>query len=135
MQSLLAQHADCIANLQTLKRSKRRTHELLDSALECMDIGHSCFEQTFLQSSSNRQQLPSYDYTKNSIIVFLLSELLKESFFDFRFFHESVSPGPLSIPWGPFRIFTKICGDFRNKRLSTVSTTMAIIYRRCRHQR
>jgi hypothetical protein len=28
--------------------------------------------------------------------------------FDFRFFHESVSPKPLSIPLGPFRIIYKI---------------------------
>ncbi len=31
--------------------------------------------------------------------------------FDFRFFHESVSPRPQSIPLGPFWIFSKICGD------------------------
>ncbi len=30
------------------------------------------------------------------------------------FFHESVSPGPLSIPVGLFRIFTKIRGNIRN---------------------
>ncbi len=29
------------------------------------------------------------------------------------FFHKSVSPGPLSIPLGPFRIFSKIRGDNR----------------------
>jgi hypothetical protein len=33
--------------------------------------------------------------------------------FDFRFFHESVSPGPLSIPLGPFQFFMKTCGDIR----------------------
>jgi hypothetical protein len=35
---------------------------------------------------------------------------------DFRlqvFFHESLSPGPQSIPLGPFRIFSKIRGDIR----------------------
>jgi hypothetical protein len=35
---------------------------------------------------------------------------------DFRlkvFFHKSVSPGPLSISLGPFRIFSKIRGDIR----------------------
>jgi hypothetical protein len=35
---------------------------------------------------------------------------------DFRlqvFFHKSVSPGPLIIPLGPFRIFSKIRGDIR----------------------
>ncbi len=29
------------------------------------------------------------------------------------FFHKSVSPRPLSIPLGPFRIFSKIRGDIR----------------------
>ncbi len=29
------------------------------------------------------------------------------------FFHKSVSPGPLSIPLGPFKIFLKIRGDIR----------------------
>ncbi len=33
--------------------------------------------------------------------------------FDFRFFHESVSPRPPSIPLGPFWIFLKIRGDIR----------------------
>ncbi len=36
---------------------------------------------------------------------------------DFRlmvFFHESVSPKPLSIPLGPFRIFSKIRRDIRS---------------------
>ncbi len=35
------------------------------------------------------------------------------------FFHESVSPKPLSIPLGPFRIFSKIRGDIRSLRLTT----------------
>jgi hypothetical protein len=30
------------------------------------------------------------------------------------FFHESVSPGPLSIPLGPLPILTKIRGDIHN---------------------
>ncbi len=33
--------------------------------------------------------------------------------FDFRFFHESVSPKPPSVPLGPFWIFSKILGDIR----------------------
>ncbi len=40
---------------------------------------------------------------------------------DFRllvFFHESVSPKPLSIPLGPFRIFSKIRGDIRSSTWS-----------------
>ncbi len=30
------------------------------------------------------------------------------------FFHELVSLGSLSIPLGPLRLFTQICGDIRN---------------------
>jgi hypothetical protein len=40
--------------------------------------------------------------------------------FDFCFFfHESVSPKPLSIPIEPFRIFSKILGDIRSSRCTT----------------
>ncbi len=39
--------------------------------------------------------------------------------FDFCFFHESVSPKPLSIPTEPFRIFSKICWAIRSSRCST----------------
>ncbi len=35
------------------------------------------------------------------------------------FFHESVSPYPLSIPLGPFRIFLKIRGDICSSRCTT----------------
>ncbi len=41
---------------------------------------------------------------------------------DFRllvFFHESLSPKPLSIPLGPFQIFLIICGDIRSSRCTT----------------
>jgi hypothetical protein len=41
---------------------------------------------------------------------------------DFRllfFYHESVSPKPLRIPIGPFRIFSKIRGDIRSSRCTT----------------
>ncbi len=34
-------------------------------------------------------------------------------FSNFKLFHVSVSPGPLSIPLGPFLIFMKIRGDIR----------------------
>ncbi len=40
---------------------------------------------------------------------------------DFSFFHESVYPGYLSFPFGPFRLFMKICGDIRNFVFTTVS--------------
>jgi hypothetical protein len=36
--------------------------------------------------------------------------------FDFRFFHESLSPKPLNIPLGSFRSFLKICLDIRSSR-------------------
>jgi hypothetical protein len=39
--------------------------------------------------------------------------------FDYWFFHESVSHKPLSIPLGPFRIFSKIRGDIRSSRCTT----------------
>jgi hypothetical protein len=45
--------------------------------------------------------------------------------FCFWFFHESVSPQPQSIPLGPFQIFSKIRGDIRKSRCTTVSTTPA----------
>jgi hypothetical protein len=35
------------------------------------------------------------------------------------FFHESVSPKPLSIPLGSFRIFSKIRGDIRSSMFAT----------------
>jgi hypothetical protein len=39
--------------------------------------------------------------------------------FDFWFFHESVSPKPLSISLGLFQIFSKIRGDIRSSRCTT----------------
>ncbi len=39
--------------------------------------------------------------------------------FDFWFFHESVSPKPLSIPLWPCRICSKIRGDIRSSRCTT----------------
>jgi hypothetical protein len=39
--------------------------------------------------------------------------------FDFWFFHESVSPKPVSIPLGSFQIFSKIRGDIRCSRFAT----------------
>jgi|688.fasta_scaffold2492116_1 hypothetical protein len=39
--------------------------------------------------------------------------------FNFRFFHETVSPKPPSIPLGPFRIFSKIHGDIRSSICTT----------------
>ncbi len=42
------------------------------------------------------------------------------------FFHESVSPGPLSNPLGSFRLFRKFAAIIANECLSAVSTTPAI---------
>jgi hypothetical protein len=51
--------------------------------------------------------------------------------FDFRFFHQPVSPKPLSIPLGLFRIFSKICENIRGSRCQIchryqLSTTPAV---------
>jgi hypothetical protein len=40
-------------------------------------------------------------------------------FFASDFFHESVSPKPLIIPLGPFRIFSKILGYIGSSRFAT----------------
>ncbi len=40
-------------------------------------------------------------------------------YFASGFFHESVSPKPLSKPLGPFRIFSKIPGDIPRSGLTT----------------
>jgi hypothetical protein len=40
-------------------------------------------------------------------------------FFASGFFHESVSPKPLTIPLGPFNIFSKIRGDILSTRFAT----------------
>jgi hypothetical protein len=44
-------------------------------------------------------------------------------------FLQTVSPGPLRIPWGSFRIFTKIRGDVRKKRLINSLSSLAISLR------
>ncbi len=38
---------------------------------------------------------------------------------DFRLFHESIFPKPLSIPLGPFQILLKILGDICSSRYAT----------------
>jgi hypothetical protein len=42
------------------------------------------------------------------------------------FFHESVSPGPMSTPLGRLEVFQKFAKIFLNEYLSPVSTTPAI---------
>ncbi len=56
--------------------------------------------------------------------------LLRESytrFFTLSFFHESVSPGPPSIPLGPFQIFLKIRLDIHKWMFLTVPLTLALL--------
>jgi len=55
---------------------------------------------------------------------------LTRDFSSSGFFHESVSPWPLSILLGPYRIFTKIRADIRNfVFIAGVNDTL--YYRRC----
>ncbi len=51
---------------------------------------------------------------------------MSRDFFASGFFHESVSPKSLSIPLGPFRIFSKIRGDIRSSRLTTGTATTPV---------
>ncbi len=44
---------------------------------------------------------------------------MSRDFLRLVFFHESVSPTPQSIPFRPFRIFSKIRGDIRESRCTT----------------
>jgi hypothetical protein len=59
-------------------------------------------------------------YLAETEILYVLKGQCHE-IFCFWFFHESVSPKALSIPLGPFRIFSKIREDIRS--LPPVSTT------------
>jgi hypothetical protein len=55
-------------------------------------------------------------------LIYLALELKGTVPRDFRlqsFFHESVSPKPMSIQLGPFRIFSKIRRDIRSSRCTT----------------
>ncbi len=56
--------------------------------------------------------IPSCGAEKGDAWYSSLKEVWHE-IFDFRFLHKSVSPGPLSIQLGSFRIFSKIRGDNR----------------------
>ncbi len=54
----------------------------------------------------------SHCQSKQRLIIFLKGTVSRD-FLLLVFFHESVSPKPLSIPLGPFRIFSKIREDCR----------------------
>jgi hypothetical protein len=49
-----------------------------------------------------------------SSVQFILLKVVWHEIFDFKLFHESVSPGPLSNPVRPFRIFSKIRWNISN---------------------
>ncbi len=53
-------------------------------------------------------------FTKKSIFQNLYLKGVCLELFDFRFFHESVTPWTPSILMGPFQIFLKIRGDIAN---------------------
>jgi hypothetical protein len=58
----------------------------------------------------------------HSFIVHIQQWRLKgqcHEIFHFWFFHESVSLKPLSIPFGPFQIVSKIRGDIRSSRFAS----------------
>jgi hypothetical protein len=76
---------------------------------------------SFLVHFSFASELGKTFHQKSLVSLGLLKERLTR---DFRLplFHESVSPGPQSISFGPFRIFLKIM----NESLSPVSTKPGI---------
>ncbi len=55
---------------------------------------------------------PSPLFSTKTFTIWKLKGVWHEMF-DFRFFHESVSTGPLRIPFEGFRFFSKIRGDIR----------------------
>jgi hypothetical protein len=61
-----------------------------------------------------------------NFVIFLLKGQCHE-IFDYRFFHESVSPHLQSFPLGPFRIFSKIRGDIRNLTKSFLRFSFLIL--------
>ena len=81
------------------------------------------FLQKFIYDFSVRQKVP-VKQGQNLPLASLkgLKGRLKgqcHEIFDFWFFHESVSPKPLSVPLGWFRIFSKIRGDIGSSRFAT----------------
>jgi hypothetical protein len=80
-----------------------RSNTILTTCLKCT-VSHLCFWNKWMRSKREFLQL---DIILKSNKAFKGS--LNEIFY-FSFFHESVSPGPLSIQLGSFRIFPKIPG-------------------------
>ncbi len=92
-----------ILGVQFLKVRKHTVNLWLVSIHLKIHIGHNC------------------PRNKNLILKGVCHEV-----FDFSFFHESVSPGPLSIPSASFRLFRKFAEIIANEFLSVVSMTPAI---------
>jgi hypothetical protein len=77
----------------------------------------------------NRRHASKNKDDSKSGIVLLTVEMGTQRESDTRystsvFFHESVFPGPLSIPLGSFRLFRKFAEITANECLSAVSTTL-----------
>ncbi len=93
---------------------------LLQTALKPRDsTGVFCLRTKTSPASSGRSQRGWSASRKPSqyLLVFRSGKfILKGQWHDFKFFYESVSPKPLSILLGPFRIFSKICRDISSLR-------------------
>ena len=69
-----------------------------------------------LKSLSTIPLMMLYLYVSCNMVMNCIFTVLEMSFkgsLTSGFFHKSVSPGPLSISLGSFRIFSKIRGDIR----------------------
>ncbi len=91
-------------------------------------------------------QFPEKEYINENFLVVWETSALKRAWhatFEFRFFHETVSPGHLSIPQGPLRMLTKIRGDISNlvfitganehlfTKYEKINIKILLDYRRC----
>ncbi len=91
----------------------------------CANLRHYAF---FNRNVSFRKKLLFQDHTKlfkRNLQSWPLKGQCHE-IFDFRFFHESVSPDPLSnsIPLLSYNFFPKIRGDIRSSRCTTAPSVM-----------
>jgi hypothetical protein len=83
------------------------------STLNCIKSIYSLENFYFLKKFS----LSKMKYGDSSLIYSVTHFIKRVSdtrFSTSGFFHKSVSPGPLSILLGSFRLFSKIRGDFRD---------------------
>jgi hypothetical protein len=66
---------------------------------------------------SNQKQIKVINFASFSLRLALKG--VWHEIYAFRFLHKSASLGPLSIPLGPFRIFSKIRGDIRERMFNS----------------